>query len=101
MLKITPEAGLAIRTLTDRQGAPADGGLRIKTLTGEDRRPQFFLSVVEKTDERDQIVVEETTGARVLLDSLTAEHLDERSLDVVATLEGVARFNLKPNIHPA
>jgi hypothetical protein len=96
MLRMTPEAGLAIKTLTERQGATADGGLRIEALSPEHDRPRFAMSVAAMPDELDQVVSDATTGARVLLDSVTAEQVAEFMLDVDDTLEGTAQFRLKP-----
>ena len=45
MLRMTPEAGLAIKTLTERQGATADGGLRIEALSPEHAPGRFVMSV--------------------------------------------------------
>ncbi|MBE1469454.1 hypothetical protein [Kibdelosporangium phytohabitans] len=94
---MTSAAGLAIKTLTDRNGAPADGGLRIETLSPEQDTSRFTLSVAAAPDELDLVVRETATGARVLLDSLTAEYLSDFVLDVDDTVEGTAQFRLKPD----
>jgi hypothetical protein len=99
MLTITPEAGLAIRRLADEQGAPADGGLRIEALAADDRNPDFTISVAPLPDDLDQVITEETTGARVLLDPVTAEFIHHHILDVDDSVEGAARFRLKPLIN--
>jgi hypothetical protein len=91
MLHITPEAGLAIRKLADAQGADAEGGLRLEARA--DRR-DFEISVAAMPDETDLVVTEETTGARVLLDSLAAEYVADKTLSVSDTVEGAARFEL-------
>jgi hypothetical protein len=96
MLRMTPEAGLAIKTLTERQGATADGGLRIEALSPEHAPGRFVMSVAAMPGELDQVVSDATTGARVLLDSVTAERVAEFVLDVDDTLEGTAQFRLKP-----
>ncbi|ONI88731.1 hypothetical protein ALI144C_06320 [Actinosynnema sp. ALI-1.44] len=97
MLRVTSEAGLAIKTLTDRNQAPADGGLRIETLSEEHDTSRFTVSLAVAPDEQDLVVREETTGARVMLDSLTAEYLADFVLDVDDTVEGTAQFRLKPD----
>ncbi|HET9139986.1 hypothetical protein [Actinophytocola sp.] len=94
MLRITPEAGLAIKRLADEQGAPTDGGLRVEALRS-DGEPDYSISVATMPDQNDQVITEETTGARVMLDSLTAELTDEAILDVDDTVEGTARFRVK------
>lgn len=86
MLHITPEAGLAINRLVTGQSA---AGLRIEARHGD-----FAVSVAALPDETDLVVTEETTGARVLLDALTADYVDDKILDVDDTVEGTARFQL-------
>jgi len=88
MLHITPEAGLAIKRLADSQGG---GGLRIEARHGD---PAFAMSVAALPDEADLVVTEETTGAQVMLDSLTADYVEDKTLDVADTVEGTARFEL-------
>lgn len=88
MLHITPEAGLAINRLVQDQGA---AGLRIEAMAG---KPDFSVSIAAIPDETDLVVTEETTGARVVLDALTAEYVDDKTLDVDDTVEGTARFQL-------
>ncbi len=93
MLHITPEAGLAIRKLVDAQGVGASGGLRVEARVGE---PAFAMSVAALPDDTDLVVTEETTGAKVLVDSLTADYVDDKALDVSDTVESTARFRLTP-----
>jgi Fe-S cluster assembly iron-binding protein IscA len=95
MLKITPEAGLAINRLADEQGAPMDGGLRIEAIRSH-KQPDYSISIAAMPDQNDQVITEETTGARVMLDSLTAELVDEATLDVDDTVDSAARFRIKP-----
>jgi Fe-S cluster assembly iron-binding protein IscA len=99
MLRITPEAGLAIQKLTATQGASPDGGLRIDTMSTSDAgRPEFGVSVATAAGEQDRVSVEETTGARVLLDSSTARILEDATLDVDDTVESQPRFRIVPNV---
>jgi Fe-S cluster assembly iron-binding protein IscA len=91
MLHITPEAGLAIRKLVESQGVGANGGLRVEARADE---PSFEMSVAALPDETDLVVTEETTGARVMLDTLTADYVDDKALDVADTVESTARFTL-------
>ncbi len=88
MLHITPEAGLAINRLVEGQGA---AGLRIETRSED---AGFTVSVAAEPDETDVVVTEETTGARVVLDSRSADRVDDKTLDVDDTVEGTARFRL-------
>jgi Fe-S cluster assembly iron-binding protein IscA len=91
MLHITPEAGLAIQKLTDAQGVGVGGGLRIEARAGES---DFDMSVAALPDETDVVVTEETTGARVVLDTLTADYVEDKTLDVSDTVESTTRFEL-------
>jgi Fe-S cluster assembly iron-binding protein IscA len=91
MLHITPEAGLAIRKLVESEGVGAGGGLRVEARADE---PDFEMSVTALPDETDLVVTEETTGAKVMLDSLTADYVDDKALDVADTVESTARFTL-------
>lgn len=93
MLHITPEAGLAIQKLTHAQGVGAGGGLRVEARAGEEG---FGLSVAALPDDTETVVTEETTGAKVVLDAVTADYVDDKSLDVTDTVESTARFALTP-----
>jgi hypothetical protein len=89
MLHITPEAGLAIQRLTEAEGVGEDGGLRVES-RGD--RSGFDLSVAALPDETDVVVLEETTGARVMLDAVTAEQVAGQTLRVADTVESTAQF---------
>lgn len=111
MLHITPEAGLAIQKLTREQGVSEDGGLRVEARTDEQTdgrerpdergrpdeptgRQSVVMSVAALPDETDVVVTEETTGARVMLDAVTADYVENKTLDVTDTVESTARFSL-------
>jgi Fe-S cluster assembly iron-binding protein IscA len=91
MLHITPEAGLAILKLTNAQGVGEGGGLRVEARAGES---DFAMSVAALPDDTDVVVTEETTGARVVLDAVTADYVEDKTLDVSDTVESTARFAL-------
>lgn len=91
MLHITPEAGLAIQKLTRAQGVDNGGGLRIEARMGE---PDFELWITALPDDTDVVITEETTGARVMLDTVTADYVEDRTLDVSDTVESTTRFEL-------
>lgn len=91
MLHITPEAGLAIQKLTRAQGIANGGGLRLEARAGEE---SFDMSVAPLPDDTDYVVTEETTGARVIVDALTADYVEDKTLDVADTVESTARFEL-------
>ena len=56
--------------------------------------PDFAMSVAALPDETDVVVTEDTTGARVLLDAVTADYVEDKTLDVTDTVESTARFAL-------
>jgi Fe-S cluster assembly iron-binding protein IscA len=91
MLHITPEAGLAIQKLTQAQGVEDGGGLRVEARKGEQR---FSMAVAAIPDETDVVVTEETTGARVMLDAVTADYVEDKVLDVADTVESTGGFEL-------
>lgn len=91
MLHITPEAGLAIQKLASSQGVGEGGGLRVEARAGE---ADIAMSVTALPDDTDVVVTEETTGARVVLDALTADYVEDKTLDVSDTVESTARFAL-------
>ena len=91
MLHITPEAGLAIQKLTEAQGVSEGGGLRVEARAGDQ---DYAMSVAALPDETDMVVTEETTGARVMLDTLTADYVEDKTLDVSDTAESTSRFAL-------
>jgi Fe-S cluster assembly iron-binding protein IscA len=91
MLHITPEAGLAIQKLTRTQGVTEGGGLRIEARAGDQG---FAVSVAALPDETDIVVTEETTGAKVMLDTVTADYVEDKTLDATDTVESTNRFAL-------
>jgi hypothetical protein len=83
MLEITPEAGLAIHSLVSAHGVASDGGLRIETLRPETPGAAAFdVTVASSPATEDQVVAEETTGARVFLDPAAEGYLGDKTLDV-------------------
>ncbi|OLF10348.1 hypothetical protein [Actinophytocola xanthii] len=88
MLRITPAAGTAIKRLV---AGRSRAGLRVHARAGEGR---LSLSVATLPEETDLVVTEATTGARVLVDSSTAEYLADKVLDVDDSVTGTIRFQL-------
>jgi iron-sulfur cluster assembly protein len=87
MLAVTDNAATAIRDITSQQEVPAGAGLRIAADTFEG---SLTLSLVAEPYEGDQVV--DTAGARVFLDALAAEMLDDKELDVALDAEGAVQF---------
>jgi len=97
MLTITHDAGIAIDSLTTAQGVKETGGLRIQTLdrTDEFGRQTMDVSVAAGADTADQVVTEDSTGARVFLDHPAAQFLEDKVLDAKHTLEGETQFTVR------
>ena len=58
--------------------------------------PDYSISIAAMPDQNDQVITEEATGARVMLDPLTAEMVDDAVLDVDDTVDSAAHFRIKP-----
>ena len=97
MLTITHDAGIAITSLTTAQGVKDSGGLRIQTLERTDDlgRQTMDVSVAAQSGSGDQVVTEDTTGARVFLDQPAAQFLDDKVLDAKNTEEGDTQFTVR------
>jgi Fe-S cluster assembly iron-binding protein IscA len=87
MLAVTDNAATAIRDITTQQEVPDGAGLRIAADTFEG---SLTLSLVAEPYEGDQIV--SAAGARVFLDALAAEMLDDKELDVAVDAAGSVQF---------
>ncbi|TDQ01475.1 hypothetical protein [Labedaea rhizosphaerae] len=96
MLHITPEAGVAIAELTESEGVSDGGGIRLERVatTEGDGTGQVMLTVAALAEDTDVTATEENSGAHVFMDPLSAEFVDERTLDVEDTVEGDLRFAL-------
>ena len=93
MLHITPEAGVAIAELTASEGVSEGGGIRLERVATEGEG-QVMLTVAALAEETDVTATEENSGAHVFMDPLSAEYVDEQTLDVEDTVEGDLRFAL-------
>ena|ERR1041384_8324738 len=96
MLHITPEAGVAISELTKAEGVAEDGGIRLERVAAERQAEdgQVILSVAALAEDTDVTATEQTSGAKVFMDPLSAEFVDHQTLDVEDTIEGDLRFSL-------
>ncbi|HWC78460.1 MAG TPA: iron-sulfur cluster biosynthesis protein [Pseudonocardiaceae bacterium] len=97
MLTITHDAGIAITSLTSQQGVNDSGGLRIQTLDQQDDlgRQTMDVTVAPLAESEDQVVTEDSTGARVFLDQPAAQFLEDKVLDAKATVEGDTQFTVR------
>jgi Fe-S cluster assembly iron-binding protein IscA len=87
MLAVTNNAATAIRDITSQQEVPTGAGLRI---AADSYEGSLTLSLVAEPYDGDQIV--DAAGARVFLDTLAAEMLDDKELDVAVDAEGAVQF---------
>lgn len=87
MLAVTENAATAIRDITSAQEIPPGAGLRI---AADSYEGSLTLSLVAEPYEGDQVVT--ASGARVFLDSLAAEMLDDKELDVAVDDAGGVQF---------
>lgn len=96
MLRITPEAGVAISELTRAEGVADGGGIRLERVAAESsgEAGQVMLTVAALAEDTDVTATEENSGAHVFMDPLSAEYVDEQILDVEDTVEGDLRFAL-------
>lgn len=97
-LHITPVAGNAIAELAKSEGVERDGGLRLASLASDNGVPGGFdASVAALPIPEDVTVTEETSGAKVFLDPLTADQLVNATLDLAGTGENDLTFQLIPD----
>jgi iron-sulfur cluster assembly protein len=87
MLELTDKAVKEIK------GFAENGGLRLVGKPGEEGSFQFEPSLADEPEEGDQVV--ERNGARVFLDVLAAEKLDDQILEVESHGDHV-HFNFIP-----
>jgi iron-sulfur cluster assembly protein len=90
MLTLTDSAVTAIRNLTSQPELPDETGLRI--MSQQQGGPAFQVTLAESPVDGDQVI--ETEGARVFLEPVAAEALDDKSLDAQVDDEGTVAFTL-------
>ena len=89
MLTLTENAGTVVSDLVSRATDTDTAGLRIQQ--GENR----FDVAIAPAPGADEVVVEQG-GARVFMDGLVAQVLDEMTLDAQVGPDGDIRFALAP-----
>jgi iron-sulfur cluster assembly protein len=90
MLTLTENAASAVKGLTTRIPDTHEGGLRIRNTDAQDA--SFELALVPAPDAEDAIV--EVEGARVFVDPVVVDALDDRVLDATVAEDGSIRFAL-------
>lgn len=87
MLTVTENAATAIRDITSQDVVPDGSGLRI---SADEGGTALTLSLVAKPFDGDQVV--SSAGARLFLDRLAAQLLDDKELDVTVDPSGDVQF---------
>ena len=90
MLTLTNNAVDAIQRLTSQPDLPDQTGLRIASEA--EGSPSLSLAVTTGPQPGDQVV--EDQGARVFLDGMAAQMLDDKALDAEVNPDGAVRFTL-------
>jgi iron-sulfur cluster assembly protein len=90
MLTLTENAASAVKGLTTRIPDTEDGGLRIRNTDAPNA--SFELTLVPAPEAEDSVV--EFEGARVFVDPVVADVLDNRILDATVGEDGGVRFAL-------
>jgi iron-sulfur cluster assembly protein len=88
MLVLTDNATSVIRALADRPEMPEQSGLRIAST--QDGAGALTITTVDTPEAGDQVL--EDQGARVFLEPMAAEMLDDKVLDATLTDEGRVQF---------
>lgn len=90
MLTLTENAATAVKGLTTRIPDPEAGGLRIRNTDAAEA--SFELTLVPAPNSEDAVV--EVDGARVFVDPVVVDALENRILDARIDEDGSVRFAL-------
>lgn len=88
MLTVTEQAATQIRNITDQQGLPDTGGLRI----ADDPAGGLGLSLAPVPAEDDLVV--NAAGATLFLDARAASALEDKTLDATLDADGRIQFGI-------
>jgi Fe-S cluster assembly iron-binding protein IscA len=93
MLVLTEAAAEVVKSVTDTPQAPDSTGLRITQSANDPGNASALeLAAAAEPGINDQVV--EISGARVFLDPLAADYLNDKVLDAQVDPEGQVRFML-------
>ncbi|GAA5070491.1 Fe-S cluster assembly iron-binding protein IscA [Thermocatellispora tengchongensis] len=90
MLTLTDNAVQVIRDLTAQSSSSQETGIRIASQA--DQAGSLVLSISDGPAATDQVI--EVEGARVFLDPVAADALDDKSLDANVDQQGSPSFRL-------
>ena len=92
MLTLTENASTVVKTLVDQTGAAEEGGLRISQDAPDS--PALHVIPSESPQPGDQVLEED--GARVFLEEIAADTLDDKILDAQVDDQGGVQFTIAP-----
>ena len=92
MLTLTENASTVVKTLVDQTGAAEEGGLRISQDAPDS--PALHVIPSEAPQPGDQVLEED--GARVFLEGIAADTLDDKILDAQVDDQGGVQFTIAP-----
>ncbi len=92
MLTLTENASTVVKTLVDQTGAAEEGGLRISQDAPDS--PALHVIPSEAPQPGDQVLEED--GARVFLEEIAADTLDDKILDAQVDDQGGVQFTIAP-----
>ena len=92
MLTLTENASTVVKTLVDQTGAAEEGGLRISQDAPDS--PALHVIPSEAPQPGDQVLEED--GARVFLEEIAADTLEDKILDAQVDDQGGVQFTIAP-----
>ena len=92
MLTLTENASTVVKTLVDQTGGTEEGGLRISQDAPDS--PALHVIPSEAPQPGDQVLEED--GARVFLEGVAADTLDDKILDAQVDDKGGVQFTIAP-----
>jgi iron-sulfur cluster assembly protein len=92
VLTLTENASTVVKTLVDQTGGAEDGGLRISQDAPDS--PALHVIPSEAPQPGDQVLEED--GARVFLEGIAADTLDDKVLDAQVDDKGGVQFTIAP-----
>jgi Fe-S cluster assembly iron-binding protein IscA len=94
VLTLTENASTVVKTLVDQTGGPEEAGLRISQDAPDS--PALHVIPSEAPQPGDQVLEED--GARVFLEGIAADTLDDKILDAQVDDKGGVQFTIAPQV---
>lgn len=86
MLQVTEAAAEVLETMREQAGAPAEAGVRIQLVQGDDGQNSIGLAFAEQPQGSDEIT--EQSGVKVFIQQELAPTLEQAVLDARSTEQG-------------